>query len=252
MLELYVLVIIIVILLLVLYFGSINMKETKTNEGFENYYLSACPSGYKTFYNSDGNIVCCDGDVIANKCLGDNQCTLNGKGTPNMPNCVQAILNMYAQKAKSQCPPSMMTYFEDKSKNLKGCTNGRLNDTLNAPLYASQPVCSIYSDQTQNIMSKNSCANQKLLDDAECFGNNCTKELIQPSPTAPPLVGIGFTDNMGMHHLAYTRQSAENFLDVINPTWRNQSMDLSKNISIAEVAKAYYVDRTMDQSEVQF
>jgi hypothetical protein len=29
-------------------------------------------------------------------------------------------------------------------------------------------------------------------------------------------------------------------------------MDLSKNINIVEVAKAYYIDRTMDQSNIQF
>jgi hypothetical protein len=44
----------------------------------------------------------------------------------------------------------------------------------------------------------------------------------------------------------------EAFLDVSNPNWRNQGMDLSKNINVAEVAKAYYVDRTMDQSAIQF
>jgi hypothetical protein len=55
-----------------------------------------------------------------------------------------------------------------------------------------------------------------------------------------------------MHRVAYTRQSLEGFLDVSNPSWRNQGMNLSNNINVAEVAKAYYVDRTMDQSAVQF
>ena len=55
-----------------------------------------------------------------------------------------------------------------------------------------------------------------------------------------------------MHRVTYTRQSLENFLDVTNPNYREKGLDLSANIVVAEVAKAYYVDKTMDQSEVKF
>jgi hypothetical protein len=250
MLELTVLLISITILLLILY--ARDNVSNSTSEGFENYYLTSCPPGYKSFYNNEGNIVCCNGDVIANKCLGEEQCTLNGKGTPDMPNCVQAILKMYEEKGKSQCPSSMPQYFEDRSHNTKACTAGRLNDTLSSPQFTNQSTCIIYDTQNKNSLSKNSCYNQKLLDTAQCFGNNCTKELTQPILTAPPLVAIGFTDSTGMHRIAYTKNSMENFLDVSNPNWRNQGIDLSKNINVAEVAKAYYVDRTMEQSHVQF
>jgi hypothetical protein len=251
MLELTVLLISITIILVVLYIKD-NANKPQIEESFENYYLSSCPSGYKTIYANDGNIVCCDGEVVANKCLSDNQCTLNGKGTPDTPNCVQAILKMYAEKGQNQCPSSMPTYFEDRAHNVKACTAGRLNDTLNSPQFPNQPACIIYDTWDKNNLSNNSCYNQKQLDMTQCFGSNCTKELSQPIPTAPPLVAIGFTDNTGMHRVAYTRQSLENFLDVSNPNWRNQGMDLSVNINVAEVAKAYYVDKTMDQSAVQF
>jgi len=251
MLELTVLLISIVIILIIIYVRD-DDNTLKIEEPFENYYLSSCPAGYKTFYNNEGNIICCDGEVVANKCISDNQCTLNGKGSPDMPNCVQSILKMYEEKGKSQCPSSMPTYFEDRVHNVKACTQGRLNDTLSSPKFPNQPACIIYDDFNTNINSKNSCFNQKQLDNAPCFGNNCTKELSQPIPSAPPLVAIGFTDTTGMHRVAYTKQSIENFLDVSNPNWRNQGMDLSKNINVAEVAKAYYVDKTMDQSLVQF
>lgn len=251
MLELTVLLISTVIVLLAIYFWN-QSNEPKTVETFEGYYLKSCPPGYKSFYNNDGNMICCQGDVLANKCLGDNQCTLNGVGSEEMPNCVMALLKMYEEKGKTQCPPSMPQYFEDDAHNVKACTAGRLNQTLNSPNHASQPTCIIYDTWDKNRMAKDSCYNQKMLDSAQCFGNNCTKELTQPIPTAPPLVAIGFTDNTGMHRVAYTRQSLEGFLDVSNPSWRNQGMNLSNNINVAEVAKAYYVDRTMDQSAVQF
>jgi hypothetical protein len=251
MLELTVLLISTLLVLIAIYFWS---KDTtpKSVENFEGYFLKSCPPGYKSFYNNDGNMICCNGDVFANKCLGDNQCTLNGSGSEEMPNCVMALLKMYEEKGKSQCPPSMPQYFEDTAHNVKACTQGRLNQTLNSPQFGNQPTCIIYDTWDKNRNSKDSCYNQKMLDAAQCFGNNCTKELTQPIPTAPPLVAIGFTDNTGMHRVAYTRQSLESFLDVSNPSWRNQGMDLSTNINVAEVAKAYYVDRTMDQSAVQF
>ena len=251
MLELTVLLISIAIIIIVIYLKD-NADKPHKVEPFESYYLSSCPTGYKSFYSNEGNIVCCDGEVIANKCISDNQCTLNGKGSPDMPNCVQSILKMYAEKGKSQCPSTMPTYFEDRAHNVKACTEGRLNDTLNAPLYPKQQSCIIYDSWDKNLNSKDSCYNQKQLAAAQCFGNNCTKELVQPIPDAPSLVAIGFTDSTGMHRIAYTKQSVESFLDVSNPNWRNQGMVLSTNINVAEVAKAYYVDRTMDKSQVQF
>ena len=252
MIELTFLIISIIIVLVILYMNDNSISiGTSDLEGYQNY-LSSCPGGYKSFYTDDGNIVCCDGEIVANKCLSDNQCTLNGKGTPDMPNCVQSVLKIYAAAGQEQCPQSMPQYFEDKSRKLKGCTQGRLNDTLSAPQFPNQAICTIYDTFDKNRMSKDSCLNQKLLDKVQCFGNNCTKELTQPIASASPLVAIGFTDSTGMHRVAYTRESMENFLDVSNPSWRNQGMDLSRNINVAEVAKAYYVDRTMDQSEVQF
>jgi hypothetical protein len=251
MLELYVLLFSIAIILLVLYYKD-NRKSDQIEESFENYYLSACPSGYKSFYDNNGDTICCDGEMIANKCLSDNQCTLNGKGTPNMPNCTELLKKLYMKRSKEYCSASMPNYFEDRTKNMKGCTSGDLNDTMTGPKKWEQPLCYIFPESDKNTNFKNSCANQNLLDNAQCFGNNCTKELVQPIESAPPLVAIGFTDSSGMHRVAYTRQSLENFLDVSNPNWKNQGMNLSKNINVAEVAKAFYVDKTMDQSYIQF
>ena len=251
MLELTVLLISITVILVVLYLKD-NMNTQKTEETFQNFYLSACPSGFKSFYDNNGNTVCCDGEIVANKCLSDNQCTLNGGGTPDMPNCTQFIQKLYVRKAKEYCTQSLPSYFEDKSKNIKGCMSGPLNDTMTGPQKWDQPKCLIYSSPEQNMNSKDSCQNQKLLDSAQCFGNNCTKELVQPIPNVSPLVAIGFTDGTGMHRIAYTKESMANFLNATNPNWQNQGIDLSKNINVASVAKAFYVDKTMDQSQIQF
>ena len=251
MIELTVLLISIAVILLILYFKD-NINHSEIQEDFENFYLSACPSGYKSFYDNNGDTVCCDGDIIANKCLSDNQCTLNGKGTPDLPNCTDLLQKLYLKRSKEYCMQSLPNYFEDRAKNIKGCTSGPLNPTMTGPKKFDQPKCLIYNSLEQNTISKDSCNNQKLLDSAQCFGSNCTKELVQPIPTVAPLVAIGFTDSSGMHRVAYTKESMQNFLNATNPNWQNQGIDLSKNINVASVAKAFYVDKTMDQSLIQF
>jgi hypothetical protein len=259
MLELTVLLISITVLLLFVYFKNNKIAQNEIKEPFENFYLSGCPSGYKSFYSNNGDIVCCDGEIIANKCISDNQCTLNGNGTADMPNCTELIKRIYAEKAKQYCMPALPNYFEDKSKKIKGCMVGQLNDTMTGPQHSSQAKCIIYDTYEKNTKSIDSCANQKMLDLAQCFGKNCSKQLIKHHPLAPPLVAIQFTDNKGMPHTAYTRMSVESMFDVmwqeINPNfnWRNDPSlvnRLSKDINIAEVAKAYYIDKTITKDDI--
>jgi len=160
MLELSFLFVCIIITLVVLHYW-------KSDEGFENpssrnYYLSSCPPGYKTFYGSDGSTQCCNGEIIANQCIGDLKCTL-GKGTVDMPNCVQAMIKEYTEKGQEMCPPTMPNYFENGAEKKKGCTKGDWNDTLTGPQTASQPTCIIYDMQADNELKVDSCLNLKIL-----------------------------------------------------------------------------------------
>jgi hypothetical protein len=223
-------------------------KETFVNNN--NYYLSACPSGYKSFYTSNGDIVCCDGEVIVNKCIGDFQCTLNSKGTPDMPNCVQYILADYEEKRKISCPV-YFSYFEDKENDMKGCTNGLLNDTLTGPRSTSQPTCKIYPTEELNKTSVDSCYNKKMLDRVACFGENCTKTIKQYGANTPILIEITFTNGI-TPRTCYTRKSVKNYFDMVRPKWEGKRNFLSRNILISEVAKAYYIDKTIGDNDVDF
>jgi len=252
-LELSILVISIAMICLALYLRN---HPFTTAEPFqdvieEESYLHSCPSGYKSFSLSNGNTACCKGEIIANECMSDEVCLLNGKGTDAMPKCTEVVTNGYQKKANEQCPMSMSSYFEDGTKRIKGCTAGALNTTMTSPKNKDQPVCTIYDTMDANINSLDSCYNQKEMDEFPCFGINCTKTLVQAVPNAPVQISIGFIDSTGMHRMAYTRASMQRFLDATKPTWRSQGMDLEKNVNVAEVAKAYYVDKTMDSSDVQ-
>jgi hypothetical protein len=192
---------------------------------------------------------CCNGEVIANRCIGDLQCTL-GKGTPDIPNCVEAILEEYKIKGKEFCPASMPSYFEDRSAGKKGCIKGRWNQTLSGPAATSQEKCMIYDNPNDNENKSNSCFNQKHLEEYKCFGDNCKKSFSAPVPNKPLLLMIRFTDKSGNPRTAYSRQSMIRYKDAVQPDWRNKGYNISKNIEIAEVAKAFYIDKTMTESDI--
>ena len=50
--------------------------------------------------------------------------------------------------------------------------------------------------------------------------------------------------------MSYTRNSFERFLNATNPNWKTR-INLDKNIHVAEVAKAYYIDRTLQKDDIE-
>ena len=242
-LEFLVLCVCIALMLLYLWF-----QRTEPFE--EQIHLVSCPTGYQSVHQADGNTICCNGEIVSNRCIGGTPCTLNGKETADYPLCVAQIQTHY-QEQGAQCPSSLPTYFEDQGKKRKGCTKGGLNATLTGPKTPAQPVCTIYASEAENQHQLDSCSNQREMEDFPCFGQNCTKQLTQPQPDTPVLIAVSFTDSSGMHRVAHTRASMERSLDATQPNWRSSGMDLSKNIGVAEVARAVYVDKTMDLHDAQ-
>lgn len=247
--ELFVLIALLIIL------GSLllnNSEEyfTDTSETPPSFFLQSCPTGYTSFTSSDGSKMCCNGEVVGNKCIADKKCALIGS-MDDAPNCTTFVLQEYKEKGQ-QCPSSMPSYYENSATKIKGCTNGELNKTLTGPFATSQPMCKIYGTLEENINALDSCQNHKEKDDFPVFGLDCTKTLTQNKPGTPVLITIQFTDSNGIRRSAHTRASMQRFLDATQPGWRDKGMiDLLKNITVAEVAKAYYIDRTIQQVDVQ-
>jgi hypothetical protein len=255
--ELIILLLIIITSFVILYLLSkrnndengINMEGNHVKETFTGT-LHFCPHGFTSFVDSSGDTICCDGAILAGKCTGNRQCVLNSQGTSTIPSCVNYLQEQYNEKGDSICPESMK-YFEDKVNNVSGCTSGELNDNMTGPKDPNQPICKVYNDMNKNITSKDSCYNAKKAASSPCFGKQCTKRLIQTDPSAPVLVGIEFMDSMGIIRIAYTRDSLVVYLDAMDPGWREKGMDIDRNINVAEVAKAVFIDKTMSTSDVQ-
>lgn len=212
--------------------------------------LSACPSDMKTFYLPDGRTACCNGPVVGSRCTGTVQCTMTGNGGNQLPNCATLLKEDYKAKSESKCPSALPLYFEDKVTKKRGCTSGALNGDMTQPATPTQPICQIYSSLEENLMKADSCELHRQMEEALCFGIQCTKS-ITASTAGPPLVTIQFIDKSGMYRTAYTRKSLEYYLNQTRPKWRDEGIDLEKNVMVAEVAKAYFVDRTLSAESIQ-
>jgi hypothetical protein len=245
MLELYVLICSILLLLLVVSYKTAEPFETPKTD----YNLTSCPSGYTLFYDKNQSTMCCDGEVNGKLCMGSKQCVLAGSSTGE--SCINAVVDDYKYKSDEFCPSSMPSYYENRIKKTKGCTSGLLNQTMDGPSTVTQAQCKIYDTLNANINALDSCSNQKEMDAFPCFGKNCIKTLSQSVPDSPVLITISFADNNGIQRSVHTRDSMQRFLDATQPNWRDKGMDLSKNIAIAEVAKAVYIDKTMSKDDVQ-
>ena len=216
-------------------------------------YLSECPVGFKTFYAPHGDVMCCPGDVVGQQCLSDQVCTL-GAETSTIPRCMDVIKQAQEKKVKEICPPSMTAYFEDKGQKKSGCTTGPLLDNMMGPRQSSQPTCYVYATQKENDKAANSCSNRKEMEEFPCFGTDCKKAL-RENGELPQLIEIAFRDSAGILRTSYTRASV--MREMMARAARNgtqigeeEKERLEKNIVIAEVAKAYFVDKTLQDSEV--
>ena len=247
--ELYILILLIICASCLLYYYS-HLYQPMHAEAFDQTYLSSCPTGYKTTYHTSGDVICCNGEVIANKCMGDNPCTLNNQAIGDIPSCLQAIKTHFSNKGDNLCPATMPNYYENRSTNAKGCTSGDLNSTLTGPSTTTQPQCSLYSTYNDSITKVDSCVLLKERDSFPCFGTNCKKNIISIDSSKPAVIQIVFTYN-GTIYTTYTRDSYTRYLDANNPSWRDTGLDLYANINIAEVAKAVYIDQTISTSAAQ-
>ena len=254
MLELYILGICIGVLLFMVYHYDMYDEILEPFEE-KNYYLSACPSGFKMNYDNDGNTICYvdEGLNISSKLLKYNrdgkQCILNGKGTATMPNCVDYILKYYKEQGMKFCSPSFPSYFENNGDKTKGCTRGELNQNLTEPRFPTQPKCIIYPNEEDNQYSIDSCSNQKELEMYPCFGNNCTKQLVQYGTKLPLLLIVNFADSQGMPHSAYSKQSLVRYLNVVWPDW-TKYRNIDRVLWNAEVAKKFFIDKTISKDDI--
>lgn len=233
--------------LILWYIDSVRPKEGFQNEANSNITaMNFCPQGWNAFINSNGDTQCCEGSVNGHQCNGKVQCTF-GRESGDLMSCISLQEKISAEKSKSVCPPSKPNYFEGPT--MTGCADGPLNSNLSGPAGVAK-TCVIHKAEASNNNDVNSCSNEKMLEEAECFGKDCYKSMYVSPLSKTALVQIDFTGTDGIRRSAFEKKSYMNYLAATDPDWKNK-VDLDKNINISNVAQAVFVDRSMDIKDAQ-
>jgi len=166
-----------------------------TEEGFttqefsEDLHLSTCPAESKSYVDDGGRTVCCDGDIIEGKCKGTQVCSLS-ENFGNLPTCDVWFGAYLQEKGAKRCPPSMPHYFEDLRAGVKGCTAGNRTKEGKGPASSSDKSCKLYNDKDEDLIKIDSCTNQKLLEETQCFTNHLdgtSKQFTNWGEIPPPI-----------------------------------------------------------------
>jgi len=156
--------------------------------------IRTCPSNTKSFINSQGFTLCCEGTLSGSTCKGTEVCSLSGNSL-GLPTCSVYYGSYLEQKGALRCPPSMPNYYESADGSISGCTSGKRTPTGTSPASPADKQCKLYTKEEDEMGSADSCTNIKLLETTNCFSagtQNSSKSLLQFWPT--PIVQCSYTD----------------------------------------------------------
>lgn len=166
-----------------------------TEEGFttqefsEDLHLSSCPAESKSYVDDGGRTVCCEGDIIDGKCQGTQVCSLS-ENFGDLPTCDVWFGAYLQEKGAKRCPASMPHYFEDLKAGVKGCTVGFRTKDGKSPALATDKSCKLYNGKDDELINIDSCTNQKLLEETQCFTNyleGTSKQFARWGKIPPPI-----------------------------------------------------------------
>lgn len=135
-----------------------DIKEGFTNVKLQNPILSFCPQFAPQIQTAKGNTDCCQGEIVDGKCNGKTFCTLS-PSHDGIPTCDNAWRSYFLERAKKNCPSSMIYYFEDVKnvRGAKGCSTSQTNKQGNAPSNTGARRCVIYPTDRENREKADSC-----------------------------------------------------------------------------------------------
>ena len=178
---------------------------SNTYEGFQggltdDLQIRMCPAESKSFIDSEGQTLCCDGMLEGSTCNGRVICSLS-EGSKNTPTCSRWYAAYLDEKSQKKCPPSMPNYFESRDGKIKGCTAGRRNADGSGPLEATSKTCKLYLNKTDEDEKADSCTNQLYLESTKCFDTpvqDLKKGMWEVGKGMRPLVFCSYSKNAGV------------------------------------------------------
>lgn len=239
---------------------SIYEQFTDQVEGFVDddtidIKITTCPADTSSYIDGGGRTVCCDGTVINGKCSGPTVCSLS-EAVAGLPTC-SAWLDAYLEnKGAKRCPPSMPKYYENKSQ--AGCTAGDRNAQGTGPL--GNTFCTLYNSEKDSMLKKDSCENQKVLEEAKCLSKPTSRSLMDWGAIPPPvnctgmdtasLTPLSCIDDAGFIRTA--DYWAKNFPPYMK-NWKEQSVNWGAQwkMHFCSVVQKVTVNKSMNMTELE-
>lgn len=220
--------------------GSGNSQPTQN--------ISMCPGISKSFVGKNGDNLCCEGNPAGTECEGKVICTLSSTNSKTNPSCAAYLFELYRKKGVEFCPKSIPNYFID-AKGRAFCTASRINNQLNGPQEASALKCSIGG---KGMSDPESCEVRLALDKMPCPSPGCKKSAFSYRGGGTVILYVNFSDAAQIQHMCYDRASViRGWRDTFGEEWKSKvSINPDRNIMFCDVAKKYYIDKTIQKKDV--
>lgn len=212
------------------------------------YNITMCPGVTKSYVAKNGDNLCCDGNPAGTECEGVTVCTLSNINTAKkIPSCASYLRKYYNQKALQLCPKDLPQYYED-SAGIGFCTNDRINKEMNAPHSTTASKCSVKATDSDPT----SCKVLRALDVMHCPSPGCIKQAVALARGAPLVLQANFIDASKVSHACYDKASYFRYWEaILGPDWKSKvDINPDTNIMFCDVAKAYYIDKTLTKKNV--
>jgi hypothetical protein len=244
----------ILLLFITLFMGSLFIQKetfvaTPVTTLDEDIQVQMCPSGSESYFNKNGDVLCCRGSVVNGNCNGLTVCSLSSNSS-SLPSCTNLLRKELRQKADQNCPKSMRNYFQDLSKPApnKGCTAGLRVKSGKAPMDPNAKQCKIYNTLDDNLSKLDSCLNTAR-SEVKCFNGQLPKATSLKA-NLPAVMMCSFNvPNKIMPSVCYTDDSLYMYSQKWNPNWR-QFIEPSDKLQFCSVAKKYFVDKSITEANL--
>ena len=228
-----------------------------------------CPASTATYITPEGDTNCCDGDVVDNRCNGNDICSLSPSSPNGLMSCADWIIKEWTARSARFCTNSMPYYFgtmHRRSNEIQGCSASQCTSDGGSPQDPMQPTCKIYQTSVDDYGQIDSCFNAAALDKLQCPITSATKDLvstgIKNGILSPALLRCtyippnGSSLNVPVHCNDVARfetyinttldKNSSQYIDLIDKLIDTYSI---KDVTFCPASKAYYVDGTLARKD---
>jgi hypothetical protein len=252
---------------------GIPLTLLEKKEGFVDlasvFRITSCPTGTTSYILSNGDTNCCSGDVVGNKCNGDDVCSLSPDPyNKNLDSCSSWLAKEWRKRSIRFCPRSMTNYYGKMTRgagNAEGCSASLPISDGSQPSDLAQPKCKIYQSYNDELSDIDSCHNMIALDNLVCPQANASKDIsASVGPRGEKLPALlkctyipsnGSTFNSPIHCIDVPRYKI--YIGTSIPSqWKDFANSLLDqfgkiDVNFCPASKAYYVDGTLSRKDAR-